>query len=115
MNKVCKDLLVLRDRLANRRGHQRRRFNEEIRVTQEFPAPQVTQAIQDLLVHPVDRREKKENQENQANEENQAKMVIQVLQDSLELKESPAYQVLLEGMAREDLKVTVDTQVLQEW
>lgn len=60
MNQVCKDLLVLQDRWENRRDHLRQRFREETRVIQDLPAPQVIQAIQDLLAPLVDRKEKRE-------------------------------------------------------
>lgn len=115
MNKVCKDLPVLQDRLANSRDHQRRRFKEETRVIQEFQAPQATQATQDLLVPPVDRKEKRVNQESQANEANQAKTVIQVLRDSPGVKARAAHLVPPAGMEREDSKVNVDSPALQEW
>lgn len=98
----CQDLLVLQGRLGSRRDHQRRRFREETRVTQDFQVLEVSQAIQDLLVPQVARKEIRENQEKQANEANQAKMATLVLQASLEPKESRAFQVLLAGMERED-------------
>lgn len=102
MNQVCQDLPALRGRWGNRRSHLRLRFREETRVTQDFPAPQVIQAIQDLLVPPAARKETKENQEKPANGENQAKTVTPVLQASLESKESQACQVHQAGTERED-------------
>lgn len=98
----CQDLLVLQDKLGNRRDHQRQRFREETRVTQDFQVPVVIQATQDLPVPQVARKEIRENQENQANEANQAKTATLVLQASLETKESQAFQVLQAGMERED-------------
>lgn len=115
MNKVCRDHPVLQGRWENRRDHRRRRFNEETRAIQEFQAPQVTRATQDLLVPQVDRRVTKESLESRANEANQEKTVIQVLQDSLVIKEIQVHQVLLAGMEREDLKANADSRVLQEW
>lgn len=98
----CQDLLVLQGRLGSRRDHQRRRFREETRETQDFQAPEVSQAIQDLLVPQVARKEIRENQEKQANEANQAKTATLVLQVSPETKESQASQVLPAGTERED-------------
>lgn len=115
MSKVCLDLLVLQGKLESRRDHQRQKFREETRVTQDFQAPAVIQAIQDLLVPRVARKEKKENQEKQANEANQEKTVTLVLQVSPEAKESQVFLVLQAGMAREDKKVIVGTQAPQEW
>lgn len=111
---VCQDLLVLPDKWENRRGHLRRRSREETRATQEFQDQEAIQAIQDLLVLQEDRKETRENQEKQANAANQAKMETLVLQDSLESKESQAFQVLQAGMEREDSKVNLDIQAHQE-
>lgn len=102
MNQVCQDLLVLQGRWENRRGHQRQRFREETRGTQDFQVNGVIRGIQDLLVPQEARKETKENQEKQANEENQAKMVTPVIQASLEAKESQACQVHQAEMETED-------------
>lgn len=114
MKPVCQDLLVLQDKSGNRFDHWRQRFRGETRVTQEFRAPEVIQAIQDLLVPLVAKKETRENREKQANEANQAKMATLVLQAFLESKENQAFQVLLAGMGREDSKVIVDTQAHQD-
>lgn len=102
MNQVCQDLLVLRDKLENRRDHLRQRFREETRVTQDFQVPEVIRVILDLLVPQVARKETRENPENPANEANQAKTVTLDLQASPESKENQAFPVLQAGMERED-------------
>lgn len=101
MIQVWQDLLVLQGRWENIRGHQSLRSREETRVTQDLTEFQVIQAIQDLLVPQVARREIRANQEKQANEANQAKTVTLVPQASLDLKESQACQALQAGMERE--------------
>lgn len=115
MNRACRDRPVLRGRWESRRDHRRRRFNEETRAIQEFQAPQVTRATQDLLVPLVDRRVTKENPESRASEANQEKTAIRVLQDSLEIKAIRVHQAPPAGTEREDSKASTDSRVLQEW
>lgn len=109
---VPRDLL---GRWENRRGLQRLRFKEETRAIQALRVLLGIKDIQGLLVLQVDREEKRENQENQENEANQEKTVIQVLQDSLEVKDNQAFPVHRAEMEREDTKVNEDSQALREW
>lgn len=100
MNQVYRDLLGLRVRSGNRRGHLRLRSREETRVNQVFQVHQVIEDSQGFLVPPAARKARRENQERPANEESKAKMVMPALQASLESKENQVCQVLQAGMER---------------
>lgn len=113
MHQVCKDLLVLQDRLGSRQSRLRLKFREETRATKDLLALKVIRVYRDLLVPMVGRKEKRENQESWENEENQAKMVILVLQDTQGPLERQASLVFQGGMVRQDKKVIVDSQVHQ--